>query len=69
MDAKSNDEAVQKERRGWVSYFTNMKKNRVFAENPVVHCLAWMLERELMVVSKASDKKPWDSTTIFLERS
>ena len=60
MAAKFNKKAVEEKRRGWVNYFTDMKKNGVFAENPVVHCLAWMLERDVMVVSNTSEKKPRD---------
>ena len=35
----------------WVPFFTNMKKNHVFAEGPVLYCTAFLLERDIAVMS------------------
>ena len=53
--------ALMFKRRPWIPYFHDMKKNGVYAEEPVVFCLAWLLGRDVVVVSEQCTlEKPWD---------
>ena len=44
--------AAPAKRRLWNQYFGDTKKNGVYAEEPVLYCLACMLGRDLIVVSQ-----------------
>lgn len=55
-----NRNAIACKSRPWDVFFNDMKKNGTWAEEPVVYCLAWLLSRDIIVISMdCTINNPW----------
>ena len=60
MSGVHNGTAHAARRRPWMQYFNDMRRSGVFGEEPVLYMLAYMLGRDIVVISSdCTIANPW----------
>lgn len=53
MRDRYNSLEIEAGRRTWEMFFENMRKTGTWAEDPAVQCAAWLLERDIIIISES----------------